>query len=65
MTNFKDQYFNSGYSRHITSNSLLFSELNECKTGRVTFRAGIKDNVVGKRNIDRLETPKLNNVCLV
>lgn len=48
MINFEDLYFNSVCSQHMTGNSLLFAELNECRTSRITFGDGVKDNVVGK-----------------
>lgn len=65
MTSFEDWYFDSGCSRHMTGNSLLFAELNVCRIGRVTFGDDVKGNVVGKRNIDRPRVPEINNVHLV
>ncbi|KAA0055521.1 NBS-LRR type resistance protein [Cucumis melo var. makuwa] len=52
-------------SRHMIGNSLLFTDLIECKTSRVTFKDGVKGNVMEKGNIDLLEAPKLKNARLI
>ena len=63
--NYEDWYFDSGCSRHMTDNSLLFSSLEPSKTCQVTFEDGAKGNVMGKGNINYLGAPTLKDVRLV
>lgn len=65
MSNIEDWYFDSGCSCHMTGNSLLFTKINECRTGRVTFGDGVKGIVVGKGEINQTGVPKHTNVRLV
>lgn len=46
-SNVEDCYFDSGCSRHMIGNSLLFSDLKESQTGQVTFGDKAKDKVIG------------------
>ncbi|TYJ98065.1 putative retroelement [Cucumis melo var. makuwa] len=64
-TNVDDWYFDSGCSKHMIDNSLMFTDLIDCRIGQVTFGDEVKGNVIGKGNIDLLEAPKLKNVRLV
>ncbi|KAA0062616.1 gag-pol polyprotein [Cucumis melo var. makuwa] len=64
-TNVDDWYFDSGCSKHMIGNSLMFTDLIDCRIGQVTFGDEVKGNVIGKGNIDLLEAPKLKNVRLV
>ncbi|KAA0060126.1 gag-pol polyprotein [Cucumis melo var. makuwa] len=41
-------YFDSGYSRHMTSNRSFFTELEECASGHVTFGDGAKGKIIDK-----------------
>lgn len=49
----------------MTRNSLFFTELKECSVVHVTYGGGVKGKVLGKGNINRSNTPVLNDVRLV
>ncbi|KAA0067564.1 Retrovirus-related Pol polyprotein from transposon TNT 1-94 [Cucumis melo var. makuwa] len=46
-------YFDSACSRHMTGNRSLFTELEECASGHVTFGDGAKGKIIAKGNIDK------------
>lgn len=62
VANTENWYFNNGCSRHMIG---IFTKINECRTGRVTFRDGVEGNVVGKGDINQIGALKLTNVRLV
>ncbi|KAA0043626.1 Retrovirus-related Pol polyprotein from transposon TNT 1-94 [Cucumis melo var. makuwa] len=64
-TNSDDWYFDNEYSRHMTGNSLLFTDLIECRKKSSDLHSGVKGNVIEKGNIDLPGAPKLKNVRLV
>ncbi|KAA0059174.1 F5J5.1 [Cucumis melo var. makuwa] len=58
-------YFDSGCSRHMTSNRSFFTELEECASGHVIFKDGAKGKIIAKGNIDKSNLPCLNKVRYV
>ncbi|TYK27585.1 putative mitochondrial protein [Cucumis melo var. makuwa] len=48
-------YFDSGCSRHMTGNRSFFTDLEECASGHVTFRDGVKGKIIAKGNIDKID----------
>lgn len=42
-SNYEGWSFNSGCSRHMMSDSLLFADLKECNLGQDTFGDGVKE----------------------
>ncbi|KAA0046483.1 gag-pol polyprotein [Cucumis melo var. makuwa] len=65
QTHFDAWYFDSGCSRHMTSNRYFFTELEECSSSHVTFGDGAKGKIIAKGNIDKSNLPCLNEVRYV
>lgn len=64
-SNAKDWYFDSGWSRHMTRNSPLFSEPKESRTGQVTFGDRTAGKVIEKGQINRPGAHSLKEVRFV
>ena len=58
-------YLDSGCSRHMTGDKLLFKSLKEKEDGYVTFGDGSHSQVLGKGIIDIPRLPLLNDVLYI
>ena len=58
-------YFVRDYSRHMTIDRSLFTNIGEHREGTVTFRDGSKANVIGKGTINLEGFPTLENVLFI
>ncbi|GAU28621.1 hypothetical protein TSUD_55650 [Trifolium subterraneum] len=61
----EDWYFDSGCSRHMTSEKKYLNEINPYTTSFVTFGDGAKGEIKGIGNLINKGLPKLNDVLLV
>ena len=58
-------YLDSGYSRHMSGDKSLFSNLEKHEWGVVTFRDGNSSKVIGKGKVSTPGIPSLENVLYV
>ncbi|KAI3462099.1 hypothetical protein Pfo_018762 [Paulownia fortunei] len=58
-------YFDSGCSRHMTSNKSNLSNFQSIEKGRVTFEDGVSGQIVSKGTLDVKGLPRLKNVLLI
>ena len=60
-----DLYFDSGCSRHMTSNKSFLMNYKRCLVGYVTFGDGQRSQVIGRGTLMMLGLPRLENVLHV
>ncbi|KAI3450426.1 hypothetical protein Pfo_007091 [Paulownia fortunei] len=58
-------YFDSGCSRHMTSNKKNLSNFQSIEKGCVTFGDGVSGQILGKGTLDVKGLPRLKNVLLI
>ena len=58
-------YFDSGCSRHITSNKNNLLNLQSIEKSCVTFEDGVSGQILGKGTLDVKGLPRLKNMLLI